>query len=166
MKAKAAQLCSTFCNPMDYNSPWNFLGQNTGVGSLSCLQGILPTQRLNPGLPHCRRILYQLSHKGNDWPGILLQKTLEGEVFQKFQAVQWSTRIPLVLYLEGTWGNTCQSRAGHTKPGRHWCSLMLIQWLMDWSDKWRWRLFVELSLLDARPFKSVANGACSWDPTS
>ena len=45
-------------------SPWNSPGQNTGVDSLSFLQGIFPTQRLNPGLPHCRRILYQLSHKG------------------------------------------------------------------------------------------------------
>lgn len=44
-------------------SPWNFLGQNTGVGSLSLLQGIFPTQGLNPGLLHCRRIFYQLSHK-------------------------------------------------------------------------------------------------------
>ena len=46
-------------------SPWNFPGQNTGVGSLSLLQGIFPTQGSNPGLLHCRRILYQLSHKGN-----------------------------------------------------------------------------------------------------
>ena len=37
-----------------------------------------------------------------DEAGILLQETLEGEVFQKFQAVQWSTRMPLVLYQEGT----------------------------------------------------------------
>ena len=44
------------------NSPWNSLGQNTGVGSLSLLQGIVPTQGSNPGLPHCRRILYQLSN--------------------------------------------------------------------------------------------------------
>ena len=36
----------------------------TGVGSLSLLQGIFPTQGLSPGLPHCRWILYQLSHKG------------------------------------------------------------------------------------------------------
>ena len=42
---------------------WNFAGQNTGVGSLSLLQGIFPTQGSNPGLPHCRRVLYQLSHK-------------------------------------------------------------------------------------------------------
>ena len=46
-------------------SPWNFPGQNTGVGSLSLLQGIFPTQGLNPGLLHCREMLYQLSHKRN-----------------------------------------------------------------------------------------------------
>ena len=46
-------------------SPWNSLGQNTGVGYLSLLQGIFPTQGLKPGLLHCRRILYQLSHKGS-----------------------------------------------------------------------------------------------------
>ena len=44
--------------------PWNSPGQNTGVGSLSLLQGIFPTQQSNPGLPHCR-ILYQLSHQGS-----------------------------------------------------------------------------------------------------
>ena len=46
-----------------YN-PWNSLGQHTGVGSLSLLQGIFLTQGLNPGLPHHTWILYQLSHKG------------------------------------------------------------------------------------------------------
>ena len=35
------------------------------VGSLSLLQGIFPTQGLNPGFPHCRQILYQQSHKGS-----------------------------------------------------------------------------------------------------
>ena len=39
--------------------------KNTGVGSLSLLQGIFPTQELNRGLLHCRKILYQLSHKGS-----------------------------------------------------------------------------------------------------
>ena len=46
-------------------SPWNSPGQNTGVGSLSLLQGVFPTQGSNPGLPLCRQILYQLSHKEN-----------------------------------------------------------------------------------------------------
>ena len=49
--------------PHGLSSPWNSPGQNAGVGSLSLLQGIFPTQGLNPGLPHCGRILYQLSHK-------------------------------------------------------------------------------------------------------
>ena len=50
-------------------TPWNSPGQNTGVGSLSLLQGIFPTQGSNSGLPHCRQIVYQLSQKGS--PGIL-----------------------------------------------------------------------------------------------
>ena len=62
-EVKFAQLCPTICNPHGLYSPWNSPGQNTGVGSLSLLQGILPTQGSNPGLPHCRQILYQLSHK-------------------------------------------------------------------------------------------------------
>ena len=59
---KVARLCPTLCDPMDYTAHWNSLGQNTGVGSLSLLQGIFPIQGLNTGLLHCRQILYQLSH--------------------------------------------------------------------------------------------------------
>ena len=44
-------------------SPWNSPGQNTGVGSLSLLQGIFWTHGSNPGLSHCRHILYHLKHK-------------------------------------------------------------------------------------------------------
>ena len=43
--------------------PWNSPGQNNGVGRLSLLQGIIPSQESNPGLPHCRQTLYQLSHR-------------------------------------------------------------------------------------------------------
>ena len=73
--------CSVVSNPLwphGLDSPWNPPGQNTGEGSLS-LQGIFPTQGSNPGLPHWRRILYQLSHEGN--PRILealYQLTHEG----------------------------------------------------------------------------------------
>ena len=49
--------------------PWNSPDKNPGVGSLSLLQGIFPTQGSNSGLLHCRWILYQLSHKGS--PGTL-----------------------------------------------------------------------------------------------
>ena len=51
------------CDSMD--CPWNSPGQNTGVGRLSLLQGIFPTQESNPGLLHCSWIHYQLSHKGS-----------------------------------------------------------------------------------------------------
>ena len=47
----------------DLYSPWDSPGQNTGVASLSLLQGIFPTQGSNPGIPQCRQILYQLSHQ-------------------------------------------------------------------------------------------------------
>ena len=49
--------------PHGLHSPWNYPGQHTGVSSLFLLQGIFPTQEWNPGLLHCRQILYQLSHK-------------------------------------------------------------------------------------------------------
>ena len=57
-------------------SPWYSTGQNIGVGSLSLLQGIFPTQGLNPGLLHCRQILYQLSHKWSPLIAILLFITI------------------------------------------------------------------------------------------
>ena len=41
------------------------ISQNTVVDSLSLLQGIFPIQGSSPGLPYCRQILYQLSHKGS-----------------------------------------------------------------------------------------------------
>ena len=58
------------CDPMDCRPPGTSVhgdspGKNTGVGCHTLLQGIFPTQGLNPGLPQCRRILYHLSHQGN-----------------------------------------------------------------------------------------------------
>ena len=53
--------CSDSVTPL--YSLWNSPRQNTGVGSLSLLQRIFPTQGLNPGLLHCRQILYHLSHR-------------------------------------------------------------------------------------------------------
>ena len=64
-ESKNHSVVSDSLRPHGLYSPWNSPGQNTGVGSLSCLQGIFPTQRSNPGLLRCRRILYQLSHKGS-----------------------------------------------------------------------------------------------------
>ena len=56
---------SNSLRPHGLDSPWNFPGQNTGVGRLPLLQGIFPTWGVNTGLLHCRWILYQLSQKGS-----------------------------------------------------------------------------------------------------
>ena len=56
-KVKVAQPCPTL-RPRGLYSPWNSPGQNTGVGSLSLLQGIFPTHGLNPSHLHCRWILF------------------------------------------------------------------------------------------------------------
>ena len=97
--SESCSVVSDSWRPHGLYSPCNSPGQKTGVGSLSLPQGIFPTQGLNTGLPHCRRILYQLSHKGSPstcWPlsVMLLQtivhKFLDGNMFS----------FPLDLYLE------------------------------------------------------------------
>ena len=60
----------SLCNPMDCNPPGSSVhgdspGQNTGVGYHTLVQGIFPPQGWRPGLPHCRRILSCLSHRGS-----------------------------------------------------------------------------------------------------
>ena len=64
------QLRPTLWDPMDCSPPGSSvhgvsLGKKTGVGCQALLQGIFLTQGLNPGLPHCRLILYHLSHQGS-----------------------------------------------------------------------------------------------------
>ena len=54
----------TLC-PTRLLCPWSSPDKNTGVGCLSLLQGIFPTQGSNLGLPHCRQTLYPLSHQGS-----------------------------------------------------------------------------------------------------
>ena len=70
MKALVPLSCPTLCDPMDCSPPGASVhgdspGKNTRVGCHSLLQGIFPTQESNPGLLHCRQILYQLSHQGS-----------------------------------------------------------------------------------------------------
>jgi len=65
-----SQSCSTLCDPwiVACQAPLSMEispGKNTGVGCHALLQGIFPTEGLNPGLQHCRGILYCLSHQGS-----------------------------------------------------------------------------------------------------
>ena len=63
--SESRSVVSNCLRPHGLYSSWNSPGENTGVGRCSLLQGIFPTQGLNPGLPHFRRILQQLSHQGS-----------------------------------------------------------------------------------------------------
>ena len=70
MLCLVAQSCLTLCDSMDCTPPGSSNhgdspGKNTGVGCYALLQGIFPTQGSNLGLPHCRWILYHLSHQGS-----------------------------------------------------------------------------------------------------
>ena len=65
-----SQSCLTLCNSTDCSSPGSSVhgdspGQNTVVHCHAPLKGIFPTQGSNPGLQHCRQILYHLCHQGN-----------------------------------------------------------------------------------------------------
>ena len=63
LKVKVTQKCSTLCDPMDYTVHGILQAGLLEWVAYSLLQGIFPTQGSNPGLPHCRRILYQLNHQ-------------------------------------------------------------------------------------------------------
>ena len=68
-ESEVAQSCLTLCDPMDCSPPGSssrgILQASTGVGCHFLLQGIFLTQGSNPGLPHCRQMLYRLSHQGS-----------------------------------------------------------------------------------------------------
>ena len=68
MKVLVTQSCLTLCNPLDCSLTGSSVhgdspGTDTGVGGHSLLQRIFPTQGMNPGLLHCRQILYSLSQQ-------------------------------------------------------------------------------------------------------
>ena len=59
------------CSPPGSSVHGDSPGKN-GMGCHALLQGIFPTQGLNPGLLHCRRILYPLSHQGSPGPRVVI----------------------------------------------------------------------------------------------
>ena len=77
-KQSESESCSVMSDsllPHGLHSPWNSLGRNTGVFSsfffFFFFQGIFPTEGLNQGLLHCKRILYQLSYERSPVSGYL-----------------------------------------------------------------------------------------------
>ena len=94
--------------PHGVYSPWNPPDQNTRVGSLSLLQGVFPSQGWNPGLLHCRQVLYHLSHQGSpineymaQWVKNLLQCRRHG--FDLWvRKISWKRkRQPTPVFLSG-----------------------------------------------------------------
>ena len=90
--SESRSVVSNSLRPHGLYSPWNSLGQNTEVDSLSLLQGIFPTQGSNPRLPHCRQILYQMSHKGS--PRIL--KWVAYPFFSRFSQPRNQTGVSCI----------------------------------------------------------------------
>ena len=133
--------------PHGLYSPWNSPGHNTGVGSLSLLQGVFLTQGLNPGLLHCRQILYQLSYQGSPKItisqfssvtqscltlcdpmgytvyGILLAKTLEWVALPFSRGSSQPRDQTQVSHVAGRFFTSCAIREAHYSRG--WQS---IQW--------------------------------------
>ena len=95
--SKSRSVMSDCLQPHGLYSSWNSPGQNTRVGSLSLLQGIFPTQGSNPGLPHCRRILYQLSHKRR--PNLhYLSHQMSHCLYNIFNSLKWSCSFMLFVF--------------------------------------------------------------------
>ena len=94
LKVKVAQSCLTLCNPTDCTIHGTILARILEWVAYSLLQGIFPTQGSNPGLPHCERILYHLSHKGNS-------RMLEWVAFPFSRGSSWLSNWIRVFFIEG-----------------------------------------------------------------
>ena len=148
-----AQLCLTPGDPMDCSLPVSSVhgdspGQNPGLDCHALLQGIFPTQELNPGLLHCRQILYSLSHQGSprilewvtypfsrgtSWPRNWTRiSSIAVRFFTSWatrEALNWSTRLywcllkrQLISYFSTPFskGSRCSSRI-HVGEERMMC---------------------------------------------
>ena len=104
---------SNSLQPHGQYSPWNCPGQNTGVGSLSLLQNIFPTQVSNPGLPHCGQIFSQLSHKGSPEPHWVTSSFCidKAGLCGLLDPILLSSELILARYMI-----TCQWQKGRTQP--------------------------------------------------
>ena len=102
VKWKESQSCTALCDPMDYTVHGILQTRILDwLGSLSLLQGIFPIQGSNPGLPHCKWILYHLSHQGSprilEWAAYPFSRGSswprnQTEVWSQAFFTSWATR--------------------------------------------------------------------------
>ena len=112
-----AHLCPTFCHPMRIH--WDSSGKNMGIDCHALLQGIFPTQGLNPGLPHCRQILYCLSHQGNP-------RILEWVAYPFSRVSSWPRNQTRVSWIAGEFFTSWATKETYVRyimclcVGEHW----------------------------------------------
>ena len=155
------QLCPTLCNHMDCNPvkllcPWGFFKQEFWSGFPALLQGIFPIQGSNPGLPHCRWILYSLSHQGSLQMTIYIYKYATHKVKICLQCWRpWfdscvrkihsrRERLLLLSRFSRVWLCATPETAAYQAPlslgfsrQEHWSGLSFPSPMHE-SEKWKW----------------------------
>ena len=155
-----AQWCLILCDPMDRSPPGssvhgNSAGKNTGVGCHALLQGIFPTQGLNPGPLHCRWILYHLSHQGS--PKVLLCNTNCKLIISKV-SFSWNLKRKKKVCVYFFWrigfcaceGWQVQNLQGSSAAWRPREELWV--WIQKWSDGRVYFSFGKISLYFPKAF--------------
>ena len=110
VRSSKKSVMSDSLRPHGLYSPWNSPGQNNGVGSLSLLQGVFLTQGLNPSLPHCRQIPYQLSHKGSP-------RILEWVAYPFSNSSSWPRHQTRVSWIAGGFFTNWVIREAYLRKG-------------------------------------------------
>ena len=118
-----AQSCPTVCNPMDSSPAGSSVlgdcpGKNTGVSCHALLQGIFPTQGLILGLPHCRQILYHLSHQGSP-------RILEWVAYPFSRGSSWPRNWTRVSCIAGRFFTSWATREAHQPKHKYTYFLFL-----------------------------------------
>ena len=129
--------------PIRFLCPWDSPGQDAGVGCHALLQRIFPSQGLNPGLPHCRWILYQLSHKGSPriWEWLAYPSSSRSSLPRNQTGV---SRIIISRYFWGLLGGTTDCFLGFPggtsgKEPFHGYRRLKRQGFDTWVRKIPWR---------------------------
>ena len=132
--------------PHELYSPLNSSDQNAGVGSLFLLQRIFPTQGSSPGLPHCRRILYQLSHSGRP-------RILERVAYPFSNGSSWLRNQTRVSFIAGGFFTNWDTREAHR------CESWTIKKAEHWSiyafELWCWRRHLRIPWTTRRSNQSI-----------
>ena len=128
--------------------PWDFPGKNTGVGCHFLLQGIFLNQESNPGLLHCRQILYWLSYERN--LGVVLNSTLFlNQTLSSMPSNLWFPHFILLEKAMATHSSTLAWRIpwmeepgrlqsmGLLRVGHDWTTSLSLFTFMHWRRKWQ-----------------------------